>query len=431
MRRQTFGTLESLLDRVHVGDARDLSKQLPSESVDLTLTSPPYFDMKDYGRANQIGFGQKYDDYLNDLAAVFAEVHRATKADGSLWIIVDTFRQAQEVFPLPFDIAARLTSFGWILRDIVIWKKERTVPWTRSGINRKIFEYILVFSKTRGAFRNDHDLYRDSTDLKRWWVRYPERYNPKGKAPEEIWSYDIPTQGSWGESYVRHFCPLPSELVSRIVQQTTRERDVILDPFSGSGTVPTVSTLLGRHYIGFELNRDYVKMFEKHLAKARKKAPELLIAPAAKAADEFASTIAELRILKYGRLILRELNKITPSSEASVFVHRKRGIPQEKFKHYRAEYLIVLAEERHITKAQDIVQKLVSRPPLTKFGVEPSIAFVVRPSSKAKAGLRASYYEYTQTNSHFHTGKKRREEAWESTGKLFSPVRLEVEEPNG
>ena len=199
-------------DKVHIGDARSLAKKLATESVDVTITSPPYFDMKDYGRPNQIGFGQSYEEYLTDLSTVFTEIFRATKPSGSLWIIVDTFRKGQEVVPLPFDLATRLKISGWTLRDIVIWKKERTVPWSHTGATKRIFEYILVFSKGTNTFKYDQDKFREVTDLKHWWVRYPERYNPRGKAPEEIWSYDIPVQGSWGDHYVRHFCPLPTTL---------------------------------------------------------------------------------------------------------------------------------------------------------------------------------------------------------------------------
>jgi DNA modification methylase len=281
-------------DKVHVGDARKLAKKLEGESIALTVTSPPYFDMKDYGRPNQIGFGQKYEEYLDDLAKVFSEVFRATKPSGSLWIVIDTFRKAQALVPLPFDLAQRLKQVGWTLRDIVIWKKERTVPWVQQGATKRIFEYILVFSKGTSDFTYNQDKFRETVDLKRWWVRYPERYNPKGKAPEQIWSYDIPTQGSWGDSYIQHFCPLPKELVSRIIQQTTSLDDVVLDPFSGSGTVPAASKLLGRRYIGFELNPEYVAMFKEYLKNelALKKVSD--VSKLQQSAQSFEQTIVSL-----------------------------------------------------------------------------------------------------------------------------------------
>ncbi len=154
-------TTEEILSGVHLGDARTLAKALASESIDVTITSPPYCDLKDYGAPNQIGFGQDYSTYLSDLATVFGDIFRATKKDGSLWIIIDTFRRDQEVFALPFDLAAKLKEVGWVLRDVIIWKKDRTLPWTHKGTTKRIFEYILVLAKTRQSFRYFPDRHRE------------------------------------------------------------------------------------------------------------------------------------------------------------------------------------------------------------------------------------------------------------------------------
>lgn len=419
-------------DKVHVGDARSLAKRLATESVDVTITSPPYFDMKDYGRPNQIGFGQNYEEYLSDLSAVFTEVFRATKSSGSLWIIVDTFRKGQEVVPLPFDLATRLKSSGWTLRDIVIWKKERTVPWTHSGATKRIFEYILVFSKGAGTFKYDQDKFREVADLKHWWVRYPERYNPRGKAPEEIWSYDIPVQGSWGDHYVRHFCPLPTELVSRIIQQTTDPRQVVLDPFAGSGTVPTVSKLLDRRFVGFELNSEYVAMFKKHLRQELQLHSQRALNPAsADPAAAFEATIVSLRILKFGRLLLRQLYKELPSAEAKLFAFRSNTVPTEKFKHYSADYFIAIQKRNLEPGARAAIELAIAKPPLSKFGIQATCTFISGLGGFDSKQKKSAYFEYTITNSHFHSGRKNLEEAWESQGLLFSPIKAEVEEPHG
>lgn len=388
--------------------------------------------MKDYGRPNQIGFGQNYEEYLSDLSLVFSEVFRATKSSGSLWIIVDTFRKGQEVVPLPFDLATRLKLSGWTLRDIVIWKKERTVPWTHGGGTKRIFEYILVFSKGVGIFKYDQDKFREVTDLKRWWVRYPERYNPKGKAPEEIWSYDIPVQGSWGSHYVRHFCPLPTELVSRIIQQTTEPQQVVLDPFAGSGTVPTVSKLLNRHYVGFELNSEYVAMFKKHLKQELRlqaervadMAPENTIAA-------FEATIISLRILKFGRLLLRQLRKDLPSVAIKIFSFHSNGVPTEKFKHYSARYYISIPKPNLEPLARESIKRAIAKPPLSKFGIQAACKIISNRDDLDPGQEYNSYFEYTITNSHFHSGCKNFEDAWESKGLLFSPIKAEVEEPHG
>lgn len=419
------------LNTVQIGDARLLSKSLSDSSVNVTITSPPYFDLKDYGRPNQIGFGQKYEEYLDDLTSVFEEVYRATKSDGSLWIVVDTFRRDQEVLPLPFDIAAKLKACGWTLRDIVIWKKERTVPWVAAGATRKIFEYILVFSKGSSSFQYDPNKYRETTDLKRWWVRYPERYNPKGKAPEEIWSYDIPTQGSWGDSYVRHFCPLPNELVARIIQLTTQKGDVVLDPFAGSGTVPTVSKLLDRSFIGFELNSDYVAMFEKHLSKElAKRAQQNLEFTTSEGSSDFESTVISLRLLKYGRVLLRRISEATPEMTVKVYVHSLPDLPVEKFKHYSAEYLIFLRTKKAQKSVQALLKVICAKPPLSKFGIQPTFRFIQSSAEFSEEFHKTLYFGYTQTNSHFNSGSFSLPETWTSRLQLFSPIELKVEEPN-
>jgi DNA modification methylase len=420
-----------LLNRVHLGDARLLGKNIPNEIINTTITSPPYFDLKDYGMPNQIGFGQKYEEYLSDLSKVFAEVFRATKKDGSLWIIIDTFRKDQEVLTLPFDLVAKLKPIGWILRDIIIWKKERTLPWTHEGSTRKIFEYILVLSKGSSQFKYDPDKQREITDLKKWWVRYPERYNPKGKSLEEIWCYDIPTQGSWGDSYIRHFCPLPSELVARIIQLTTHPNDIVLDPFSGSGTVPTVSHLLDRSYIGIELNPDYIRMFEKHLESEKKKrqAPSNKNEPHNR--ESFEQTIINLRILKFGRLILRNLKKLYPKEKIQIFVYRtqEQPKPESKFKHYSAEYLIRTPESLARNQIIELVEAICSKPPLSKFGVQPKILVASSTKEVPTEKVQTTYYWYTHSNSHKSVGGGNFKDTWASTTQLSSPINLEVEEP--
>ena len=421
---------QSQLNKVQIGDARILSTSLLESSVNVTITSPPYFDLKDYGRPNQIGFGQKYEAYLDDLTGVFKEIFRATKNNGSLWIVVDTFRRDQEVLPLPFDIAAKVKAVGWTLRDIVIWKKERTVPWITTGATRKIFEYILIFSKGTNAFRYDPDKYRETSDLKRWWVRYPERYNPKGKAPEEIWSYDIPTQGSWGDSYVRHFCPLPDELVARIVQITTEKGDVVLDPFAGSGTVPTVSKLLDRSYIGFELNSDYVAMFERHLAKElSKRAQKTLEFTSSEGALDFESTVIALRLLKFGRVLLRRMAEANPGMAVKIYVHQLPEPPTEKFKYFSAEYVILLKTKKAHKAVKALFDFFCSKPPLSKFGIHPTFKFIQSPTELTSNPGALIYYGYTATNSHFNSGCFSIEATLQSRLQLFSPIELKVEEP--
>ena len=244
------------MNKVYNGDSRCLLEILPEGvQVQTTITSPPYFDMKDYGVEGQVGFGQKYEEYLEDLKEIFAQIYTVTKDDGTLWIVIDTFKRDHAVVTLPFDLVQKLNSVGWKLQEIIIWKKDKTVPWSSKGFMQRKFEYVLFFSK-QNNYKTNKDQVRiyDTQQLKKWWVKYPERYNPKGKALDEIWEFPIPVQGSWGTEYIRHFCPLPKEMVATMISISTDEEDVVFDPFAGSGAVMSQSAYMKRTYLGIEIN---------------------------------------------------------------------------------------------------------------------------------------------------------------------------------
>src|SRR5262249_915450 len=151
-------------------------------------------------------FGQSYEQYLNDLKDVFGTIHARTKSAGSLWVVTDTLKPDGEMRLLPFDLAYKLKEVGWKLQDIIIWNKDKTLSWSHQGKLRNIFEYVAFFSKT-DRFNYFLNGIRNIDELREWWVRYPERYSPNGKAPTRTWNIPIPRQGSWGNNWVRHFCP--------------------------------------------------------------------------------------------------------------------------------------------------------------------------------------------------------------------------------
>lgn len=415
--------------KVHLGDARGLVNTLPNSSVDVTITSPPYFDLKDYGSDNQIGFGQDYETYLSDLEQVFAGIYSATKDEGSLWIVIDSFRKNQEVYPLPFDLASKLKNVGWVLRDVIIWKKQKTLPWAHKGSTRKIFEYIMVFSKTTKQFRYFPDRHRETTGLKKWWVKYPERYNPKGKSLEEIWSFDIPTQGSWGNKYIQHFCPLPADLVTRIIELTTNVGDVVLDPFSGSGTVPTEACLLERKYIGFELNAQYIEMFNKYLQK-KLTDKKTNITSSRILTDEFENLIIDLRVLKYARLMYREVRKKIPNVPLTIFT-RKLGEDTDKASKIQKTEITLLGLE-NITdqEIKDIVKTQSAIPPLSRFGIEYVLVLARDIKELPSVYKNSPLFSYTYTNSHKYSEAGNTDLILGSKNILISPIKVAVEEPN-
>jgi DNA modification methylase len=423
-------TQEKELYAVHHQDARELDLTVPIESVDVTITSPPYFDLKDYGSDRQIGFGQDYKTYLSDLKAVFQKIHTVTKAHGSLWIIIDSFKRDQELLPLPFDLANELKTVGWSLKDIIIWKKERTLPWTKPGATRNIFEYILVFSKRGHRHQYFPDRLREIEDLKHWWVKYPERYNPQGKSLEEIWSFDIPTQGSWGNGYIRHFCPLPENLVQRIIELTTNPGDVVLDPFSGSGTVPAQALFTGRKYIGFELNKGYIDAFSNYIFNNKeKKTKDFQHNRIRVNALEFEQRIIELRILKMGRLLLRNLLKRYPESKIAVLVEKSDISPAEKFKLTAAHYSFFLIPAKISKEVLKYITDLCANPPLSKYGIQATVK-VVKDKEFLSEALNANgkLFAYSLTNSHKYKRSITDLKALDISLPVLSPIGISLNE---
>ena len=151
--KQQRGTL----NHYHVGDARHLHDLLGEAKIDVTITSPPYWDLKDYGSSKQIGFGQAYEEYMSELVSVFDDVWTRTNPQGSLWIVLDSIKKKGKVFLLPFDLAQRLTSRAvtrWHLQDVLVWHKLHTLPWSHNAKLQGHFEYILCLSKTKNLRLN-------------------------------------------------------------------------------------------------------------------------------------------------------------------------------------------------------------------------------------------------------------------------------------
>jgi DNA modification methylase len=382
-------------NKIYQSDSRNLIEQIGDlTKIKSTITSPPYFDMKDYGSENQVGFGQSYQDYLHDLKDIFGQIFKVTENDGSLWIIIDSFKRENQVVTLPFDLSNKLKEIGWLLQDIIIWKKDKTVPWSNNGFVQRKFEYILFFTKS-AKFKYNKDRVRnfDTNQLKKWWVKYPERYNPKGKALDEIWEFPIPVQGSWGDKYIRHFCPLPKEMVATMIEISTDENDIVLDPFAGSGSVLFQAAVMKRKYIGFELNQDYIDMFKNYLKlNFKKSAIEYEQLCQLEGQDVFKRRILDLRALKYGRLLVNELDKKF-NFDFKVFV-KIIDIDIDERTLIKVEYQFI----GNILKKNNVLQEIeiiIKSPPFSKFGIKP--VFKLVDSIKLS---KSKYYVYTKTNTY-------------------------------
>lgn len=412
------------MSEVFLGDARNLKKKLKKESLDVTITSPPYFDMKDYGHADQIGFGQDYQAYLKDLRGIFKDVYYATKSTGSLWVVIDTFKRDGAVVTLPFDFAREISAVGWKLQDIIVWKKDKTVPWSKKGTTRKIFEYVLFFSKTND-FKYYSERAREIRDLKEWWVRYPERYSPYGKSLEEIWEYSIPTQGSWGEGYIKHFCPLPEDLVRRILLLTTDEGDAVFDPFSGSGTVPAQAAFMARAYYGFELNESYLQMFNAYLEQnIERRLREYRASSFSIDAEVFKETILNLRVLKYARVLFKKL-KSEGLSIQKIWVERTGKPFDGKYEVAAAEYVLLVDASAEGELAAAITQ-IITIPPLSKFGIAATFEVITDPDEFVRRLPSDQLFVYTANNTHQHQSESLARP--KSDRVIFSSVEVNINE---
>ena len=373
--------------------------------------------MKDYGVEGQVGFGQKYEEYLEDLKEIFAQIYTVTKDDGTLWIVIDTFKRDHAVVTLPFDLVQKLNSVGWKLQEIIIWKKDKTVPWSSKGFMQRKFEYVLFFSK-QNNYKTNKDQVRiyDTQQLKKWWVKYPERYNPKGKALDEIWEFPIPVQGSWGTEYIRHFCPLPKEMVATMISISTDEEDVVFDPFAGSGAVMSQSAYMKRTYLGIEINPQYINMFEAYL-KSTIESGKKEYYSYMNTMDQvaFETTIQNLRALKYGRILLNNIEKDYGINDLKIYVQRTESSISSKIK---VEYTFIgrqLDDEFY-----RMISTYTNRPPLSKYGIIPTFKCGIDLSM-----LNIEIYMYSKTNSHSYL---RDCNYMDSKVKIISPIKVDLYE---
>jgi DNA modification methylase len=253
------------------GDARELLELIPAETFQTTITSPPYWSLRDYGIEGQIGAEASLDDYLDDLVAVFEQVRRVTRDDGTLWLNIGdsytsggrTWRapdrknpvRAMEVRPptpdglkskdligVPWRLALALQEAGWYLRSDIVWHKPNCQPESVKDRPTRAHEYIFLFSKT------ERYLYQPDA------VRGPNDRNLR-----TVW--DVRTK----PNKEAHFATFPLELIEPCALLSTASRDLVLDPFLGSGTTGVAAIERGRRFIGIELNPEYVEIAERRL----------------------------------------------------------------------------------------------------------------------------------------------------------------------
>jgi DNA modification methylase len=356
------------IDIIQQGDVLEVLKSWPDDFVQCVVTSPPYFGLRDYKVAGQIGLEKTPDEYVAKLVKVFMEVRRILKKDGTLWINLgdsyagyakggnqDRFKnnaskglsvgipkglKPKDLIGIPWMVAFALRADGWYLRTDIIWSKPNPMPESVTDRPTKSHEYLFLLAKKRNYFYNadaikeqikDSSIFRLSQDIDNQagslriedktnvsmkavggnpvkhppsvggWTNNPNYKNQDPRYPKRtkyfedvrndyggvgtsfpghsgyakadgspirgalvnkrtVWS--IPSQG-FKEA---HFATFPEKLVEPCIKAGSREGDIVLDPFMGSGTTAVVARRFKRPWLGIELNPDYIKIAEQRIA---------------------------------------------------------------------------------------------------------------------------------------------------------------------
>ena len=354
------------------GDSRDLAGLVPlgAHKVSTVVTSPPYLNTNDYGVPNQIGFGQDQNEYLDDLRAVFQQCWNLSTENATMWIVVGAVRRNGRLIQLPEMLTSLISEIGWIPREQVTWSKGKSLPWARVGEFRDVTEQVILFSKSENFPFDLTDLFSPDPSSP-WWVKYPERYSPRGRKPTNLWHIPIPTQGSWKPG-LGHLCPFPNELTFRMISITSRPGEIVLDPFAGIGTVPAMADAMNRVGAGVDIAPSYVATFDETLNRAHEwifgKRQEL--EESRSRHEVFRQTIVELRLLKYGALICKRLTQCG-FAVRSLHVADSSIRPTRKFKIVTGIFQAEVDDLSSSDSLLDFLRNLSASRPLSKFGVEP------------------------------------------------------------
>ena len=239
------------------GDCRKMS-QIQNESVHLIVTSPPYWQLKDYGTKNQIGFNDTYEAYINNLNLVWKECHRILMPGCRLCVNMgDQFARSvyygrYKVVSIHSEIIRFCESIGFDYMGSIIWQKPTSMhttggekvmgsyPYPRGGIIKIDFEHILLFRKLGKAPMPSREAKEASALTMKEWNEYFSSH----------WTFS-------GAKQNRHIAVFPEELPKRLIKMFSFVGDMVCDPFMGSGTTALAAGNLGRNSVGYELNNDF------------------------------------------------------------------------------------------------------------------------------------------------------------------------------
>tara|TARA_B100000700_G_scaffold253416_1_gene285235 strand:+ start:1060 stop:1980 length:921 start_codon:yes stop_codon:yes gene_type:complete len=297
------------LNTIHNEDSLEGLKKLPANSVDMCVTSPPYYNLRDYKNVRQIGIEKSVEGFVSKLCDIFDEVRRVLKDEGVCWVNIGDSYRNKALLQVPSRFELEMVKRGWHLRNEIIWSKPNPQPisakdrfWTN---HEKFFMFVKnpkkyyfnqprvpqaeisirrMFSKNHVNKRKD----KDTTEKEGFALsshRQDEHYKKmrenldiskdfdydelvkSGKVPTRpkftVW--DVSSKGYRGA----HFAVYPQELVTDPILSSSPPGGVVLDPFMGSGTTALVAIANERNFVGFEINPEYRQLALERIANAR------------------------------------------------------------------------------------------------------------------------------------------------------------------
>jgi DNA modification methylase len=298
------------MNKVYFGDCRDSMRQMAKDGVkvQMCVTSPPYYGLRDYGHDGQIGNEQTPQQFIDNLVEVFACVWDILADDGTLWVnlgdsyannssqasnngragfgnprekvvnrIGNGYKQ-KDLMGMPWRLAFALQDFGWYLRQDIIWHKPNPMPESVTDRCTKSHEYIFLLTKNQKYYFDNQSIKEPAIHSN----RSAGNKNPQKGAEKEgmeiraglieaqqkiyelsnkrdVWT--VPVKPYTGA----HFAVYPEELIKPCILAGSKVGDIVLDPFFGSGTTGQVSQNLGRKWIGCELNKEYETLQNERL----------------------------------------------------------------------------------------------------------------------------------------------------------------------
>ena len=294
---------------IHVGDNLFHLTNIPDNSVDMCVTSPPYYNLRDYKNSGQIGTENTVKDFVENLCKVFDEIHRILKPTGSCWVNIGDTYDKKRLLQVPSRFEIAMCDRGWHLRNEIIWSKPNPQPisskdrfwgnhekffWFVKDVKKYYFnrDTILVpqaeISIRRMFSKNNMDKRKDfnasskegfaisSNSQDKHYARMREEMGidkefnyeeliKSGKCPTrpEFDTWNVPSVTYKGA----HFAVYPPELIEKPILSCCPEQGIVIDPFMGSGTTGEVAKLNNRRYIGLELNPEYAILANERISK--------------------------------------------------------------------------------------------------------------------------------------------------------------------